>query len=65
MSGVDTAETALGAEFPGWHVWRSDRGRWWAVRVGGHGGTTLDADDETELRGRLTDAAERDRQRAA
>ena len=64
MSGVDVDEPALGAEFPGWHVWRSDRGRWWAVRVGSPGGVTLDADDEAGLRGRLADAVERDRQHA-
>lgn len=25
---------SIEAEFPGWGVWRSDTGRWWAFRTG-------------------------------
>ena len=26
--------TAIGQEYPDWHVWRSQAGRWWATRLG-------------------------------
>jgi hypothetical protein len=49
------------ADHPGWHVWRSRAGRWWAVRTGRDaqwkdaGGLpmTIDADDEDGLRAEL------------
>lgn len=51
------AATAAGVSFPGWHVWRSSKGRWWATRTGadacfGRDGIpmTVDADDAAELR---------------
>ncbi len=28
----------LSADFPGWHVWQSSAGRWWAVRLNGEWG---------------------------
>ncbi|MEV6865750.1 hypothetical protein AB0M44_32735 [Streptosporangium subroseum] len=42
---------------PGWHVWRSDHGRWWATRTSpfSHAAEraeayrTVDADDERTL----------------
>jgi hypothetical protein len=49
---------ALQAEFPGWHVWNSGAGRWWATRRGNarlshdHDpgwSMTVDADDAGEL----------------
>ena len=63
MSGWDERIAQLEAEFPGWHIWRSNAGRWWATRTGsvlrreelGTGRVmTLDADDESDLRGQLT-----------
>ena len=49
--------------FPGWHVWLSSLGRWWAVRQGPDAGygradhrpMTLDADDAEGLRGQLAE----------
>lgn len=48
---------ALEADFPGWRVWRSSEGRWWAVRTGRRAQygrdavpMTVDADDEDGLR---------------
>jgi hypothetical protein len=48
-------------EFPGWHAWRSDAGRWWATRRGciasDNGNRawsmTIDADDVDGLRAAL------------
>jgi hypothetical protein len=59
MTGWDERIALLEADFPGWHIWRSNAGRWWATRTGsvlrrddlGTGRVmTLDADDETVLR---------------
>jgi hypothetical protein len=41
MSGGKQAAAELEAQFPGWHVWPSSAGRWWATRTG----TVLDRDD--------------------
>jgi hypothetical protein len=57
-------------EFPGWHVWISSLGRWWAVRQGpdAHHGRddqrpmTLDADDAAGLRMLLARQAAPERQ---
>jgi hypothetical protein len=54
----DTARVAIEADFPGWHVWVSSLGRWWAVRQGPDARwsradrrpMTLDADDPRGLR---------------
>ncbi len=63
MTGWDERIAQLEAEFPGWHIWRSSAGRWWATRTGlvvrqenlGTGRVmTLDADDEADLRRQLT-----------
>ena len=63
MTGWDERIAQLEAEFPGWHIWRSSAGRWWATRTGfvlrqenlGTGRVmTLDADDEPDLRRQLT-----------
>jgi hypothetical protein len=63
MTGWDERIAQLEAEFPGWHIWRSNAGRCWATRTGfvvrqenlGTGRVmTLDADDEPDLRGQLT-----------
>jgi hypothetical protein len=73
MAGWDeqVAEVAkLEAEFPGWHVWRSNAGRWWATRTGavlrredlGTGRVmTVDADDMSALRHQLLAQARLDR----
>jgi hypothetical protein len=62
MTGWDERIAQLEAEFPGWHIWRSNAGRWWATRTGfvpcrenlGTGRVmTLDADDERGLRDQL------------
>ena len=62
MTGWDERIALLEAEFPGWHIWHSNAGRWWATRTGsvlrrdelGTGRVmTLDADDEADLRGQL------------
>lgn len=62
MTGWDVQVAELKAEFPGWHVWRSNAGRWWATRTGtvlrrdelGAGRVmTVDADDAAALRGEL------------
>jgi len=62
MTGWDVRLAELEAEFPGWHVWRSSAGRWWATRTGsvlrrdelGAGRVmTVDADDVRALRDQL------------
>jgi len=62
MAGWDERIAQLEAEFPGWHIWRSNAGRWWATRTGlvrrrenlGTGRVmTVDADDERGLREQL------------
>ena len=63
MAGSDEQAAQLEADFPGWHIWHSNAGRWWATRTGfvlrreelGAGRVmTVDADDETGLRDQLT-----------
>ncbi|MBE1534605.1 hypothetical protein [Actinomadura algeriensis] len=34
MGDFDDLKTAIEGEFPGWQVWRSDAGRWYATRSG-------------------------------
>jgi hypothetical protein len=71
MTGWDERVARLEAEFPGWHIWRSSAGRWWATRTGtvlhrDDLGTTrvmtVDADDATALRDQLTVQASLDRE---
>jgi hypothetical protein len=71
MTGWDERVTKLEAEFPGWHIWRSSAGRWWATRTGsvlrreelGTGRVmTVDADSDTELREQLATQATLDRE---
>jgi hypothetical protein len=66
MTGWDERIAQLEAEFPGWHIWHSNAGRWWATRTGfvlrreelGTGRVmTLDDDDERGLRGQLATQA--------
>jgi hypothetical protein len=62
MAGWDERIAQLEAEFPGWHIWRSNADRWWATRTGvvqrrEDLGTrrvmTVDADDPGALRDQL------------
>jgi hypothetical protein len=71
MAGWDERPARFEAEFPGWHIWRSNAGRWWATRTGtvlrredlGTGRVmTLDADDEGSLREQLAAQAMLDRE---
>ena len=71
MTGWDERITRFEAEFPGWHIWRSNAGRWWATRTGtilrredlGTGRVmTVDADDEDALGVQLTAQAALDRE---
>jgi hypothetical protein len=70
MAGWDEQVAELEKEFPGWHVWRSNAGRWWATRTGavlrreelGAGRVmTVDADDMSALRTQLLTQARLDR----
>lgn len=71
MTGWGERLAELEAQFPGWHIWRSDAGRWWATRTGavlrrepaGAGRVmTVDADDLGSLRDHLLVQAEIDRE---
>ena len=71
MTGWDERIAQLEAEFPGWHIWHSNAGRWWATRTGsvlrredlGTGRVmTLDADDERGLSDQLASQAVLDSQ---
>ncbi|REE98919.1 hypothetical protein [Thermomonospora umbrina] len=70
MGDFDHLKAAFEAEFPGWIVWRSDAGRWYATRSGdltdaqlqaGHA-MTVAADDAPGLRALLADQARRSRE---
>jgi hypothetical protein len=71
MAGWDEQVAQLEAEFPGWRIWRSSAGRWWATRTGsvlkqealGTGRVmTVDADDEQSMRKELAAQARLDRE---
>jgi hypothetical protein len=71
MAGWDERISQLEAEFPGWHIWRSNADRWWATRTGvvlrredlGTGRVmTVDADDPRALRDELIAQASLDRE---
>jgi hypothetical protein len=71
MTGWDERIAQLEAEYPGWHIWHSNAGRWWATRTGlvlnhedlGTGRVmTVDADDEAALREQLGAQASLDRE---
>jgi hypothetical protein len=70
MSGWKEVVAEVEAGFPGWHVWRSNAGRWWATRTGnvlqrddiGSGRVmTMDADDPQALRVQLERQSQLDR----
>jgi hypothetical protein len=67
VSGWDEQIAKIQDQFPGWHIWRSSAGRWWATRTGAVLGRsdlatgrvmTVDADDEgllcEQLDGQIT-----------
>ncbi|HEX6469852.1 MAG TPA: hypothetical protein VF069_12210 [Streptosporangiaceae bacterium] len=68
---VDFADlkAAIEAEFPGWLVWRSDAGRWYATRTGdltdaqlqAGFAMTVAADDSAGLRVLLREQQDKDR----
>jgi hypothetical protein len=71
MAESDEQAAQLEADFPGWHIWHSNAGRWWATRTGsvarrndlGTGRVmTLDADDAAALRELLAAQATFDRE---
>jgi hypothetical protein len=67
MGDFEDLKAAIEAEFPGWLVWRSDAGRWYATRGGdltdaqlqaGYA-MTVAADDAPALRELLLDQIQR------
>ncbi|RAY13514.1 hypothetical protein DPM19_20935 [Actinomadura craniellae] len=65
MGDFEDLKAAMQEEFPGWIVWRSDAGRWYATRSGdltdaqlraGYA-MTVAADDSTGLRALLVEQA--------
>jgi hypothetical protein len=72
MGDFEDLKAAIEEEFPGWLVWRSDAGRWYATRSGdltdaqlhaGHA-MTVASDDSPGLRGLLAEQARRGRDRS-
>ncbi|MEO5877759.1 MAG: hypothetical protein ABIS86_12930 [Streptosporangiaceae bacterium] len=68
MGDFEDLKAIIEAEYPGWLVWRSDAGRWYATRSGdltdaqlqAGFAMTLAADDEPGLRELLIDQARKD-----
>ncbi|WP_067454830.1 hypothetical protein [Actinomadura macra] len=69
MGDFEDQKTAIESDFPGWQVWRSDAGRWYATRStdltdaqlqAGYA-MTVAADDAAGLRELLADQAREDR----
>jgi hypothetical protein len=68
MADFAIIKAALEADFPGWTVWRSDGGRWYATRAGSLTdqqllsglAMTVAADGPEELRGLLDEQAHPD-----
>ncbi|SEF80093.1 hypothetical protein SAMN04489712_10290 [Thermomonospora echinospora] len=67
MGDFEDLKAAIEEEFPGWLVWRSDAGRWYATRSGdltdaqlqaGYA-MTVAADDSSGLRELLVEQARR------
>jgi hypothetical protein len=63
MGDFEDLKAAIEADFPGWQVWRSDAGRWYATRSGDLSDAelqagcamTVAADDPAGLRGLLAE----------
>ncbi|PKK13313.1 hypothetical protein [Thermomonospora sp. CIF 1] len=70
MGDFDTLKAAIEEEFPGWKVWRSDAGRWYATRSGdltdaqlqAGCATTVAADDSAGLRALLAEQTRQGRE---
>ncbi|MFI0483269.1 hypothetical protein [Actinomadura sp. 9N215] len=69
MGDFDDLKAAIEGDFPGWQVWRSDAGRWYATRSGdltdaqlqaGYA-MTVAADDSVGLRRLLLDQTREER----
>jgi hypothetical protein len=68
MGDFEDLKAAIEAEFPGWLVWRSDAGRWYATRSGDLSDAqlqagyamTVAADDHSGLRRLLVDQMRKD-----
>ncbi|TDD63697.1 hypothetical protein E1293_42605 [Actinomadura darangshiensis] len=69
MGDFDDLKAAIEGEYPGWQVWRSDAGRWYATRSGdltdaqlqAGCAMTVAADDPEGLRGLLAEQARGER----
>ncbi len=70
MPGWEETVAEMETRFPGWHIWRSSAGRWWATRTGtvlsredlGAGRVmTMDADEPQALRAQLERQSRLDR----
>ncbi|TMQ94251.1 hypothetical protein ETD83_24180 [Actinomadura soli] len=69
MGDFDDLKAAIEEEFPGWQVWRSDAGRWYATRSGDLSDAqlqagyamTVAADDSAGLRRLLVDQSREER----
>lgn len=69
MGDFDDLKAAIEEEFPGWQVWRSDAGRWYATRSGDLSDAqlqagyamTVAADDSAGLRRLLLDQTREER----
>ncbi|MEU8804664.1 hypothetical protein [Spirillospora sp. NPDC048819] len=69
MGDFDDLKAAIEGEFPGWQVWRSDAGRWYATRSGDLSDSqlqagyarTVAADDSAGLRRLLLDQTREER----
>lgn len=63
MGDFENLKAAIEGEFPGWQVWRSDAGRWYATRsrdltdaeLRAGCAMTVAADDSAGLRGLLAE----------
>jgi len=70
MGDFEDLKASLEAEFPGWLVWRSDAGRWYATRSGDLSDAqlqagyamTVAADDCPGLRDLLVDQVHKDQE---
>ena len=69
MGDFDDLKAAIEGEFPGWQVWRSDAGRWYATRSSDLSDAqlqagyamTVAADDSAGLRRLLREQADEER----
>jgi hypothetical protein len=70
MGDFEDLKAAIEGDFPGWQVWRSDAGRWYATRSGDLSDAqlqagfamTVAADDSAGLRRLLLEQARQERE---